>query len=198
MQHKSKPVYHKTYSIIYCRNFFKGGMFSDFNTENMRNILMNKTDTLESLAEFIRVTLFNTMDLFRLLLYFNVSISVWISGWLLRLIGQMEMQWNAYYFPFPLLSSFRQFLFSSQWIISTLVARFPYSSAHLLVCNVNAGNRASCFFLLLPQAFKEMLYSAQDQAPSIEGKYQSIGIKYHYEFYGIALHLSDDEFLLSP
>lgn len=56
---------------------------------------------------------------------------------------------HCYYLPFPLhLSSFRQFLFSSQWIISSLEARFPYSSAHLPVCNVNAGNHVSrlCFF----------------------------------------------------
>ncbi|GAA6074610.1 xenotropic and polytropic retrovirus receptor 1 homolog [Tachysurus ichikawai] len=44
------------------------------------------------------------------------------------------------------------------------------------------------------EAFKEMLYSAQDQAPSIEGKYQSLCIRYQREFYRIALHPSNDEF----
>lgn len=106
---------------------------------------------------------------------------------------------HYYYLLFPLFqSSFRQFLFSSHWIISTLVARFPYPTSHLPVCNVNAGNCASCFFFffffLFLQAFKEMLYSAQDQAPSIEGKYQSLCIRYQREFYRIALHPSNDEF----
>lgn len=97
---------------------------------------------------------------------------MWISGRPLCLVGWMETRWNTY-LPFPFLlslalnssSSPHGELFPFLWLGSRI------SHFNLLEIVSHIFCLFVCFLLL--QAFKEMLYSAQDQAPSIEGKYSN-------------------------